>query len=374
MDVWHTIPDDDNSSYRYNHGIIDLMKSITYNKEKNAWDEITTPTKNGIVKEQNQQKYITHDLGQYFPKVSLPNEVFFELGKWECNDNQKMIMFGIKPHRNPIQNGVTFVFYMCNKNYAGKIKEESIPEQQQKQKVEVFDKPDYEKIAFILVRHKNTDSNENNDPNNSNQNSHHDDFGVLSSLFMGMWIEPEFRGNGWSTIFMAVWIQLCHKAGVSNIATETINKPILALLLTKFGFTPNSSGGIEMEISPFDHLSCDEKMDEAHNNGNDEALSVLYSSQNVLLNGAFTERDLRVQNLYIAQKPPSPSGTKIKLKTSYTLIHSPEEADEYENFIHRVETKFHEKTGHQAIQWSTSSDKLFQKGLFGYLLPNRTTN
>ena len=370
MDVWFTIPDDDDSSYRYNHGTIDLMKSITYKKENNAWDEISTPKKNGMVKEQNQQQYMTHDLGEYFPKVSLPNEVFFQLGKWECNDNKKKMVVGIKPHRNPIQNGVTFVFYLCNKNSIGETKEEN----KQQQKVEVSNEKDYEKIAFILVRHTRTDSKENNnDVNNSNQKSEQDDFGVLTSLLMGMWIEPKFRGNGWATIFMAVWIQLCHKAGVSNIATEIINKPILALLLTKFGFTPNSSGGIEMEISPFHHLSCDEKKNEAARNGNDEAQSVLYSSQNVLLNGAFTKRDLRIQNLYIAQNPPSPRGTKIKLKTSYTLLHSSKE-DEYKNFIHRIQTKFNEKTGNQSIQWSTSSDKLFQKGLFGYLLPNKTTN
>jgi hypothetical protein len=60
-----------------------------------------------------------------------------------------------------------------------------------------------------------------------------------SSSLRGMWISESLRGCGLSKELLAVWLHLCRLAGLQP-TTRTINKPLLSLSLSRFGFAPRS--------------------------------------------------------------------------------------------------------------------------------------
>ena len=59
------------------------------------------------------------------------------------------------------------------------------------------------------------------------------------SSLRGMWISESLRGCGLSKELLAVWLRLCRLARLQP-TTRTINKPLLSLSLSRFGFAPRS--------------------------------------------------------------------------------------------------------------------------------------
>eukprot|EP00439_Symbiodinium_sp_Y106_P086506 s39_g33.t2 len=55
-----------------------------------------------------------------------------------------------------------------------------------------------------------------------------------SFLLRGIWVNLDLRCRGLASIFLALWIQMCEQLEVS-MATERIHKPVLAIVLQKFG-------------------------------------------------------------------------------------------------------------------------------------------
>lgn len=222
------------------------------------------------------------------------------------------IRFGIQPHRNPVHNGITLFFY---------------------------DAQTSEKIGFLLIRNKLV----NHDPTQSPQ--------FISALY-GMKILEQYRGLGLSSLFLSIWLQLCLDMNPSNdnhhaVAipqTEIINKPLIAFVLqNRFGFQPisgstNKSSGVDVKLIPLSNLNTPELrplLDTYLQNQLDNATSepkmvsssgrslrnpwmdpkfALVSPSRKPLEGAFSERDLRIQGMTILPRHIYTTYKKIQKK------------------------------------------------------------
>jgi len=95
---------------------------------------------------------------------------------------------------------------------------------------------------------------------------------------------------------------------------EKINKPLLSLVLTKFGFDPLGCGGIELELSPIENNVLME-LRRKRETGNPV---VLHSpGKRKSLEGVFTSSELKRQNLIISNEPPHPQGSITFIKTEF---------------------------------------------------------
>lgn len=77
--------------------------------------------------------------------------------------------------------------------------------------------------------------------------------GESASALRGMYVSPALRGRGLSKLLLAIWLSLCHTAGVKT-CTRTINKPLLSLALSRFGFAPSNGRGQLVLVSPAKRL------------------------------------------------------------------------------------------------------------------------
>jgi hypothetical protein len=134
---------------------------------------------------------------------------------------------------------------------------------------------------------------------------------ILNSSLLGMYIDETQRGKGLASICMAIWLQLCLRAKAQP-RTEKINKPLLSLVLCKFGFLPQE-GGIKVEISP---LSSIKEKPPSYPSGWVPKLA-MYSKDLKPLDGSFGKRELRTQQMMITREPPCPRGTVTTVKTSF---------------------------------------------------------
>merc|ERR1712151_495738 len=62
----------------------------------------------------------------------------------------------------------------------------------------------------------------------------------------GMSVSEHFRGQGLSFKFIAIWLELCALLD-AGVATNRIDKPIVSLVLQKFGFEAVNTG-TEVEV------------------------------------------------------------------------------------------------------------------------------
>ena len=52
-----------------------------------------------------------------------------------------------------------------------------------------------------------------------------------------MYVKPEFRSNGLSTLLISIWVQICLENGFSNLETiSNQRKPFTIYALKKYGF------------------------------------------------------------------------------------------------------------------------------------------
>eukprot|EP00668_Euglena_longa_P034982 GGOE01044922.1.p1 GENE.GGOE01044922.1~~GGOE01044922.1.p1 ORF type:complete len:268 (-),score=16.24 GGOE01044922.1:5-808(-) len=129
------------------------------------------------------------------------------------------------------------------------------------------------------------------------------DLTASASALWGMSVSPCRRRTGLAAIFVALWLQLCARLGVRP-STRRIDKPLLSLVLQRFGFEPLGTG-IALKVAP-----------PVSENGV-SAPTVIWAEDMERLRSVFSWRYLRSQNLEIAAEQPSGS-TTVHVNTAYS--------------------------------------------------------
>merc|ERR1712194_600977 len=107
----------------------------------------------------------------------------------------------------------------------------------------------------------------------------------------------DLRGQGLSTIFLAIWLELCFKLELVP-ATEKIDKPVISLILQKFGFTPVSQN-TQIEVAQHRRrLDNDDFPD-----------IIVWSADRSQLNSTFSTRIRKSQHIVLAEERPINSRT-----------------------------------------------------------------
>jgi len=216
-------------------------------------------------------------------KVDNAKKTWYRLGTIQSESlnrlPRKSVVFGIQQHKNPALNGLSLVFYTV----------------------------EGEKLGFMLLRnHLDLIDARVGNRKRKAENDH-----ILVSSIMGMKIDEHFRGQGLARVFTGLWIEICIRAGALP-RSEKINKPLLSLALSNFGFIPTCDSKIDVEISRID---CSQTRMSA---GITKKVSwepqfALYSSK--VLN--FGEREMRIQKMVVTQTPPDPRGKVTSVKTCF---------------------------------------------------------
>lgn len=163
---------------------------------------------------------------------------------------------------------------------------------------------------------------------------------LKTSALRGMLVADECRGKGYARLFLAIWLRLCMRGGVTP-ATTRINKPLLALTLVRLGFTPlrgplarlsninHLHGGIRTNAntnpSRNDRKPKRKKLKEKQrplvvevSMGNEGKSVLLYSplSTERLRNG-FSAQEIISQRLVVATEASTPRGRIAHLRVRY---------------------------------------------------------
>ena len=158
------------------------------------------------------------------------------------------------------------------------------------------------------------------------------DIGDSSSALRGMLVAEESRGKGYATLFVAIWLRLCLRAGVRP-ATTRINKPLLALTLIRLGFTP-LRGQRLAALTNEQHLRGARGVrgvERKRAKGRQRPLAVevsegsegrvmLYSPLPAAarrLQTSFSATELRSQRLVVTTDPPQPRGRVAHIRVRY---------------------------------------------------------
>ena len=135
------------------------------------------------------------------------------------------------------------------------------------------------------------------------------------SSLVGMEVNKLRRGEGLSKKFVAIWLRLCLETNAYPRAA-VMNKPLISYVLKSFNFMPQRGGSCVELIQ----LTKDEKSFYQKKLGYNPQFA-LYSSSDRSLQGLFSQRVLRTQNIAILNRSPSSSsqqrGTEIYLKTKF---------------------------------------------------------
>jgi len=185
------------------------------------------------------------------------------------------IIIGIQPHRNPLSNGLSIVFFDDSRVRLGR----------------------------ILLKNNNLDENRIQVEQR-----------YCSSL-VGMEVSKARRGEGFSKAFIAIWLRICLETD-SYPRAAVMNKPLIAYVLMGFNFVPQNGGSrVELIRLNENDVSIDRNED-----GYDPQFA-LYSPSAKSLQGLFSQRVLRTQNIAILDHLPSSISqekrTAIYLKTRF---------------------------------------------------------
>jgi hypothetical protein len=227
-----------------------------------------------------------------FCKVGKGRECWWEIGRYSLsfpNDENRTfdakssaqvrsIIIGIQPHKNPLCNGLSIVFY---------------------------DETSRVKLGRMLLR---------NSSNSRQRKGQHQLESFYYSSLVGMEVSETRRGEGLSKIFVAIWLHICLKTNTYPRAA-VMNKPLISCVLMGFNFVPQS-GGSRVGLIRLNNLSSIHRDNDEH-----PPQFGLYSPSGKSLQGLFSQRYLRVQNIAILDHPPSSasgqSGTIIYVKTGF---------------------------------------------------------
>eukprot|EP00985_Skeletonema_marinoi_P009494 scaffold4410_cov127-Skeletonema_marinoi.AAC.8 len=265
----------------------DLATSITdqtYNsiisacgKEK-AWEAASlvaskasncTISKNSIDSSENDEQTSSYFSNlDTFHKNGRGNDAWWEIAEYNCGE--RSIIVGIQPHRNPKRNGMSLVFY----------------------------RDDLEgnrvKVGRLLLKNDRIPSS----------------MEFYFSSIIGMEVNSRVRGEGLSKVLVAIWLDICLQTECFPRAAM-MNKPLISLVLSKFGFIPDD-GGCKCVLVRLE-------------DGDDEHTFGLYSPQKSL-DGALSHRVLRIQNIKLLRMLPDSSrqkGAEVVIKTTFRHPHKP---------------------------------------------------
>ncbi|KAL7539288.1 hypothetical protein ACHAXR_012571 [Thalassiosira sp. AJA248-18] len=239
---------------------------------------------------------------QCFHQVGRGKNAWWEIGRYSVSDDKyetddavngnsednnknsspqvRSIVIGIHPHRNPVSNGLSIVF---------------------------FDETRQVKLGRMLL--KNASSRQPGKTNNQAQQHYY-------SSLVGMEVNKSRRGEGLSKVFVAIWLRICLETNAYPRAA-VMNKPLISyVLMGTFNFMPQN-GGSRVELI---RLKRDENSIDGNNDGYNPQFG-LYSPSAKSLQGLFSQRVLRTQNIAILDQRPSSAscerGATIYLKTKF---------------------------------------------------------
>ena len=225
-----------------------------------------------------------------YEKVGKGKDSWWKIGQCTRTD-ESVIFIGLKPHKNPVRNGLSLVFYDEKSGF---------------------------KLGRMLLK------------NSSSKRREHQYKDILYSSIVGMEVAKSLRGQGLSKIFVAIWLRICLMIDAYPRAA-LMNKPLISLVLMQFGFVPQE-GGTCCELIQLDNkCSCigDNKNDA---DGYTPTFG-LYSSSTRSLQGVFSDRVLRTQHMAILNHIPQSARNKrftIYIKTTFEhLIAISENAVDY---------------------------------------------
>jgi hypothetical protein len=280
-------------------------------------------------------------------KMAAKRHMWYKVGTYTALDkndkNDISFSFGIQTHRNPSENGLSLVFHEEETN---------------------------QKLGYMLIR--NNVGQKQNSGNHDTKGKESEDGFVLHSSFMGMYIYEGQRGKKLAKKFMATWLLMCLKSDALP-STEIINKPLLSLVLTNFGFIPkDDDSGIEVEVCPISSVQ-DKPQD------NNIAIGwypdfAMYSTKVRPEDGTFGARELRVQKMMITKYPPIPRGKVTVVKTSFDhpLLHviksNNSESLSYDNTKNDLQGRIDRVLGgHGGKVRIFADNELLRRVLFGFL-------
>jgi len=193
---------------------------------------------------------------------------------------------------------------------------------------------------------------------------------LKTSALRGMLVADEFRGKGYARLFLAIWLRLCMRGGVTP-ATTRINKPLLALTLVRLGFTPlrgpvarlsninHLHGGIRTNAnenpSQNDKKPKRKKLKEKQHPlvvevsmGNEGKSVLLYSplSTERLRNG-FSAQEIISQRLVVVNEASTPRGRIAHLRVRYAPP---------QQMINRTTTSSNDLVGSSLLDNAKSND------------------
>ncbi len=105
------------------------------------------------------------------------------------------------------------------------------PDRSSGRKLIFIDRMTEKLLGFVLLESSNRIHTKDAENVNKDDN-------INVSTIRGMEVQKEARGRGYSSLFLSLWLKLCLQGNI-NPATVSINKPLLALTLSRFGFTPS---------------------------------------------------------------------------------------------------------------------------------------
>ncbi len=217
-----------------------------------------------------------------FRKIGKGGECWWDIGRYspdaKSSERMRSITFGIQPHKNPLCNGLSIVFH---------------------------DEASRVKLGRMLLRNTSNSRSGKVQPKLEP---------VYYSSLVGMEVSKTRRGEGLSKIFIAVWLHICLKTNTYPRAA-VMNKPLISCVLMGFNFVPQN-GGSRVGLIRLNNMNSIQR-----DNDENTPQIALYSPSGKSLQGLFSQRYLRVQNIAILDHPPSPasgrSGTIIYVKTGF---------------------------------------------------------
>ncbi len=282
-------------------------------------------------------------------KMNKKRPIWYKLGKYNNNlDAEDMsFLFGIQTHRNPSENGLSLVFH---------------------------EEKTHTKIGYMLIRNTIGPKKGASKVLGEGKNNGGDNF-ILYSSFMGMYIDEGQRGKKLATKFMSIWLLMCIKSNAIPL-TEIINKPLLSLVLTNFGFIPkDDESGIEVEVCPISNIQ--DRPTERNSETGWYPDFAMYSNRIRPFDGTFGERELRIQKMMITKFPPNPPGKKTFVKTSFDhpLLHLVESNDlnseAYDRERSDLAKRVAEALGVEGVNDSKielyAENHLLRRAVFGFL-------
>jgi hypothetical protein len=228
----------------------------------------------------------------------------------ERQQQRRRIIIGIQPHKNPICNGLSIVFYDTTNDgiKLGRIllKNETV----------------HRSSSRVLKNNMGTISTTNNDGFNTRI--------IQYSALIGMEVNKANRGEGLSKVFIALWLNICMVTNTYPRAS-IMNKPLISrVLMNSFNFIPQAGGrrvglirltqncnNTTSSIGDSDVGGGREDEEESNNNNPQYGL---FSLSTKPLQEIFTQRYLRAQNIAILDHAPPSSSSNSQQQNDETTV------------------------------------------------------